>query len=106
MHVWDHGTYVHKIGQVSCLIYVAHILKGQSKLGLEYGQAPSDEKNEGDWIEMLWSCSYVGSLCVSKKKSKLIQIEQSTKGWGRPKITLEKIVKYDMSIKVFFFFRK
>ena len=48
MHVWDHGTYVLKIGQVSCLIYIAHILKGQSKLGLEYGQAPSDEKNEGE----------------------------------------------------------
>ena len=47
MHVWDHGTYVLKIGQVSCLIYVAHILKGQSKLGLEYGQAPSDEKKWG-----------------------------------------------------------
>ena len=46
MHVWDHGTYVLKIGQVSCLIYVAHILKGQSKLGLEYGQAPSDEKKK------------------------------------------------------------
>ena len=70
MHVWDHGTYVLKIGQVSCLIYVAHILKGQSKLGLEYGQAPSDEKNEGEWIEMLWSCSYVGSLCISNKKKK------------------------------------
>ena len=70
MHVWDHGTYVLKIGQVSCLIYVAHILKGQSKLGLEYGQAPSDEKNEGEWIEMLWSCSYVGSLCISKKRKR------------------------------------
>ena len=50
MHVWYPGTYVLKIGQVSCLIYVAHSLKGQSKLGLEYGQAPSDEINEGEWI--------------------------------------------------------
>ena len=67
MCVWYHGTYVLHIGQVSCLIYVAHILKVQSKLGLEYGQAPSDE-NEGEWIEMLWSCSYIGSLCISKKE--------------------------------------
>ena len=55
---------------------------------------------------MLWSCSYVGSLCISKNKSKLIQVEQSKKGWERPKITLEKIVKYDMSIKSFFFFKE
>ena len=69
MHVWDHGTYVLKIGQVSCLIYVAHILKGQSKLGLEYGQAPSDEKNEGEWIEMLWSVhTWVAYALVKKKK--------------------------------------
>ena len=90
MHVWDHGTYVLKIGQVSCLIYVAHILKWQSKLGLEYGQAPSDEKNEGAWIEMLWSCSYVGSLCISKKKSKLIQVEQSKKRLGKTKNNIRK----------------
>ena len=90
MHVWDHGTYVLKIGQVSCLIYVAHILKGQSKLGLEYGQAPSDEKNEGEWIEMLWSCSYVGSLCISKNKSKLIQVEQSKKRLGKTKNNIRK----------------
>ena len=47
--------------------------------------------------------TWVAYALVKQKKSKLIQIEQSKKGWGRPKITLEKIVKYDMSIKVFFF---
>ena len=46
---------------------------------------------------------------ASVKKSELIQVEQSKKGWGRQKRTLEEIVKYDMSIKLlifFFFFEK
>ena len=105
MHVWDHGTYVLKIGQVSCLIYVAHILKGQSKLGLEYGQAPSDEKKKRESELRCFDHVHTWvAYALVKKKSKLIQVEQSKKGWERPKITLEKIVKYDMSIKVFFFF--
>ena len=37
------------------------------------------------------------------KKSELIQVKQSKKVWGRPKITLEEIAKHDMSIKVLFF---
>ena len=38
------------------------------------------------------------------KKSELIQVKQSKKGRGRPKITLEEIVKHDMSIKVLFIY--
>ena len=103
MCVWYHGTYVLHIGQVSCLIYVAHILKGQSKLGLEYGQAPSDEKkreSELRWFDHVHT--WVAYALV--KKSELIQVEQSKKGWGGPKIMLEEIVKHDMSIKVLFIY--
>ena len=38
------------------------------------------------------------------KKSELIQVKQWKKGRGRPKITLEEIVKHDMSIKVLFIY--
>ena len=110
MCVWYHGTYVLHIGQVSCLIYVAHILKVQSKLGLEYGQAPSDEKMR---VSELRCFDHVHTWVVYAlvKKSELIQVEQSKKGWGRQKRTLEEIVKYDMSIKLlifwfFYFLRK
>ena len=99
MHVWYPGTYVLKIGQVSCLICVARILKGQSKFGLEYGQAPNDEKKRESELRCFGHVhTWVAYALV--KKSELIQVEQSKKGWGRPKITLEEIVKHDMSIKI------
>ena len=64
---------------MSCLIYVAHILQGQSKLGLEYGQARSDEKK----MESELRCfdhvhTWVAYALV--KKSELIQVEQSKIG--------------------------
>ena len=84
MHVWDHGTYVLKIGQVSCLIYVAHILKGQSKLGLEYGQAPSDEKKKRE--SELRCFDHVHTLVayalVKKKKASWFKLSNQKKVEG------------------------
>ena len=56
--------------------------------------APIDEKMRA--LEIVWPCSKV---ITGKKISELIQVERMKKGRKRPKRTLVKVIKNDMSIK-------
>ena len=55
--------------------------------------APIDEKMRA--LEMVWPCSKV---IAGKKVSELIQVKRKKKGRKRPKRTLVKVIKNDMSI--------